>query len=456
MKFIPFKFLLFSSVIVLLSSCLGKTDAVVLSSDASFISLTFTANDSIPYLSTAVFTLEDSTIVNLDSLPFNTRIDSVFPRFTFATTSGSILIYPSGSKKDTVVITGKDTIDFRQPVRLINYASDAKTPSKKYTIKVNVHKVNPESYVWSKVNGDLYPGNATNQKAIVLNENIFYYLNDGANNITYSSLNGYTWNTFPVNNLPANVSLRSMVQFNGKLFVTHGGDKIYTSVNGIDWSINNYVGVDYSFKSLLFGLKDSIHAITQSKTDQKYHFASSKDGVSWKIQGATLDAKFPVSDFDALSFSSRTGKAKAIIIGGLDSNGALLNTRWSTENGLYWVDFSLENRSLDTLAAGASVVAYTNKLLLFGVRNDKSAYVRHFKQSIDEGLTWQTPDSTFNFLPATLGDRSFQSVVVVDDKTNPLVVDKANRIFVIGGKTITSVLSDVWTGKLNKKGFTRP
>lgn len=80
MKFNSIRLILIFSSVVFLSSCLGTTDVTSYSTNPSFSSLTFAANDSIPYLSTAAFTLEydsqvgDSVIVNLDSLPFNTQI----------------------------------------------------------------------------------------------------------------------------------------------------------------------------------------------------------------------------------------------------------------------------------------------------------------------------------------------------------------------------------------------
>ena len=59
MKFIPFRLIFFLSSLILLSSCLGTNTPTATSTDASFVSLTFAADDSIPYLSSAVFTLVD-------------------------------------------------------------------------------------------------------------------------------------------------------------------------------------------------------------------------------------------------------------------------------------------------------------------------------------------------------------------------------------------------------------
>ena len=168
MKFNSFRLLFLLSIIVLLSSCLGTTDTTTLSTDPCFTSLKFAKNDSIPNINTAVFTLvydatlNDSVIVNLDSLPYQTRIDSVYPTFSFKSSSVAYLVFES----DSVQITGADTIDFSKPVKVRNIASDEKA-NRVYHIKVNVHQVEPELYVWNKLTDDIDTHSATSQKAIV-------------------------------------------------------------------------------------------------------------------------------------------------------------------------------------------------------------------------------------------------------------------------------------------------
>lgn len=469
MKFNFLRFALLSTVIVLLSSCLGTSDPTQLSVSPYFSSLTFAENDSIPNLEDAKFTLEfdplvgDSVIVNLDSLPCNTRIDSVYPTFTFASSSAQYVIY----ENDTIPLDGTDTIDFSKQVKVLNFAAD-QTHSKPYVVKVNVHKVEPELYVWNKVSENLDSRNVISQKAIVLNDVINYYVSDGSTIYLYSSTDGNAWSSpIPVNGLPVNPNLSDMTQFNGKLYLTQNDNSIYSTLNGVDWTVKSIP--DYNFKSLLFTLNDSIYAVTESKNDQKYRFASSKNGLVWFVRNVdSIPQNFPVSDFASLSFSSRSGKSKAIVLGGKDRKGAILKSNWSTEgtvlNGkTYWVDLSTENKLLDSIASGASLISYDNKLFLFAEGINIKGSKNHFRQSIDEGLTWQIPDSTYNYLPVNYETRSYQSVVVlkplilygIQPSTRMPQILASNHIFIIGGKTSTSDKTDVWTGKLNRKNFLR-
>jgi hypothetical protein len=434
-----------------------STTVTTASTDPSFVSLKFAANDSIPYLNTAVFTLVDNTtIVNLDSLPYKTRIDSVYPTFSFASSAGSKFYFPISGykyKKDSAILTGTDTIDFRQIVRIRNWAADGKT-DKDYYIKVNVHSVDPEVYNWSKVSDNLNSINATSQKTVILNDKLFYYLNDGTNAYVYTSPDGYNWNTSTVSGLPTGTPLNDMMQFNGVLYLTQDGVNIYSSTDGLNWTKKSVA--DFTFKSLLYIFNGQLWAVVQSNTDNSYRFAVSSDGNIWAMTTGNIPANFPVKDFASVSYSSSTGKPKVLVFGGLSSSNLPLKNSWSSEDGVYWIDFSVENHTLDTLALGAAVIFYDSKLLAFGSRTDNGANV--YKVSIDEGLSWQIPDIKRNILPSVFPARTNQSVVVYKPRVyNSLdakdVIEQSNRIFIIGGNSDISNYSDVWTGKLNRKNF---
>jgi hypothetical protein len=469
MKFSPFKFILLASFIVLLTSCLGTTDTVTTTStDASFVSLTLAKNDSVK---SAVFTLVGDTIVNVDSLPFNTKVDAVYPTFSFKSTSAVRMRSPKGAITDSITLTGKDTINFSQIVGLRNYSSD-KTKSKTYYVKVNVHKVEPKLYNWSPVAAEIDFHNASNQKVVLFNDTMFYYLNDGANAYLYKSVDGKSWETLVPTNFPISSSINDMILFGSNLYITNNNE-LFSSIDRRNWTPTTLSG--YNFKSLLYVFDKNLWAVVKSKSnpDLKCRFATTVDGLNWIIRGEIPD-NFPVSNFTSLSFVSHTGQPKVLVIGGYSDTDGILKTRWSSEDLVHWVDFSIDNHSLDTLAAGASVISYGDKLFLFGVRSDKAVYTTHFRQSIDEGFSWQKPDILYNRLSLridTIGvnkkdttiyrdcqPRNYQSVVVLKPRTYNSTDSKqqnieSNWIFMIGGKTQTGVLSDVWRSKLNSKNF---
>lgn len=456
------RFSFFCSVILGLNSCMGTSEVAVLSSSPFFSSLSFAKIDSIPNISKAVFTLEelnsmtrDSVITNVDSLPFKTRVDSVFPTFSFKSTSGIKLYFPAGYKykKDSAFLTGKDTVDFSQELRVRNFAQDG-IRYKDYKVKVNVHLVDPELYVWRDVNPEIDSRTVTNQKAIIFNDTIFYYSNSSTEAYLQKSIDGKSWNELLLTNFPKDVSISDMQLFNGKLY-TKKGDVLYSSSNGRTWQSSQ--NTDLVFKSLLFAFNSKLWAVVQSKATSSYHFASSVNAVEWTL-GAAIPANFPVYGGASISFLSRTGKSKVLVVGGISKEGNALKSSWSSEDGIYWVDFSRENKSLDTLATGASIISYDKKMFVFGLRTDNLA--PHFKQSVDEGFSWQTPIVAENVLPTNFTSRSHQSVVVYKPRAYNKLDSKeqileSNRIFLIGGQASSTVFSDVWTGKLNRKNFLR-
>lgn len=460
-----FKFLFIIAVATVFSSCLwDNNEEVDLSADPSFVSLIFKENDSIPGLEDAVFTYEydadlgDSVIVNLDSLPYQTRIDSVFPSFTFKSSAGAYLIQSDASSAtglDTVYITGTDTIDFNKVLRVVNYAANGKD-STSYLIKVNVHQVEPELYVWSRKVNQIYNHAGSVQKAIFFKNKFFFYVSSGSNNYLYTSTNAENWSGEALSGLPNNdCNFRNIAIFKDKLYFVHQNGNVYTSTDGYNWTTLNPGVTGYTIINLLFDLDSQLWSVFKNQQTQKCYFGTSADGATWTV-GATIPNDFPVVDFAALSFKSRTNKSKAIVVSGKDPAAKLLTSVWSVQKNIYdeykWVNFAVDNHSLDTMA-GASIIHYDDKLLLFGGFKDGQNNVadKTYWESIDEGLSWRVADTVNNVIedmtiPLSYLQRSFQSVIL-DEQTN--------TIYLFGGRSKDMVFSDVWVGKLNRLSFLR-
>ena len=191
----------------------------------------------------------------------------------------------------------------------------------------------------------------------------------------------------------------------------------------------------------------------------------------------TIPANFPVKNFASVSFYTVTKKSKVVVLGGISSNGNPLMNCWSSEgysynNQVYWVDFRTQNRSLDSLAANPSIISYDKKLLLFGKNSFNNRVF--YRESIDEGLSWQAPNILLNGTMGISIKTNKDTVTHTNfyephDKITALVlktqdytgnnssslkdeISKSNRIFIIGEKGSTV---DVWTCKLNRKSFLR-
>ena len=457
-----FKTLFFCFILALFTACTSSSTTVVVTSDATFNSLVL-VNSNIANLSTAVFsvvpgTVLGDTIVNLDSLPFGIKVNKIIPVLSFKSSYKTIL-------NDTISYTGKDSTNFTKICKVLNYASD-QTTTKKYIIKVNVHKVNPELYKWVKLDSSINVLNALSQKAILLNNKIYYFMNDGSSTTVQTSIDGKNWDAKQtITGLPNTLALQNMTVFNSKLYLALNDSKLYSTADGINW-ISEYDSPKYKYTSILFALNGNLNLITQTVADKKYHLGVIKtsDISNVLVYTDTLSAKFPITDFTALSYTNRTGINKGIVIGGKGLLGDTLKTNWNTEDGALWVNFSRDSRSLDNYSLlGTSVISYDNKLLLFGSGVNTTANANYLV-SKDEGFSWNVPDSSFNYLQKDTANhsflpRSYQSVLV----QNPMVYkginndkkDGYNNIFIIGGKVASTYSPQIWKGKLNRLNFIR-
>lgn len=421
----------------MLNSCLDKEYTTVETSDnATVLSLTFDENDSIPHLDEAEFIIDNDNnlIYNKDSLPYQTRIDSVFPSFTFVSTAGAALIVDG----DTVYLTGNDTVDFTvQPVKLINYASDG-IHFKEYDIYVNVHQVEPELFVWTQLCEAVYQHEGSSQKALQKDGAFYVLVSSGLKNNLYVSEDASQWQAHAVEGLPQNMDFRQALVFNGKFYVASEG-KLYASDDASVWNETSHS--DYEFVNLLYVFNDELWAVVRNVQTGAITFAGSRDAQIW-MEGVALPEKFPISDYAAFTFESRTGKAKAMVMGGITAEGVVCNTRWCTEDGSLWVDYSVEQPEFGSLS-GAAVVYYADRLLMFGgVDANNQLFEGPILESYDEGLHWAAPDTTLNKLPETFAVRTNQSAFVY-----------GTSIYLFGGRTRTQVFSDMWKGKLNKMDF---
>lgn len=423
----------------MLNSCLDKEYTTVETSDnATVLSLTFDENDSIPHLDEAEFIIDNDNnlIYNKDSLPYQTRIDSVFPSFTFVSTAGAALIVDG----DTVYLTGNDTVDFTvQPVKLINYASDG-IHFKEYDIYVNVHQVEPELFVWTQLCEAVYQHEGSSQKALQKDGAFYVLVSSGLKNNLYVSEDASQWQAHAVEGLPQNMDFRQALVFNGKFYAASAG-KLYASDDASVWNETSHS--DYEFVNLLYVFNDELWAVVRNVQTGAITFAGSRDAQIW-MEGVALPEKFPISDYAAFTFESRTGKAKAMVMGGITAEGVVCNTRWCTEDGSLWVDYSVEQPEFGSLS-GAAVVYYADRLLMFGgVDANNQLFEGPILESYDEGLHWAAPDTTLNKLPETFAVRTNQSAFVY-----------GTSIYLFGGRTRTQVFSDMWKGKLNKMDFSQ-
>lgn len=419
-------------------------------SEALVTSMTFQKNDSFPGLAEARFTIitesDTGLIFNQDSLRFGTCLDSVIPMLRFNHTPAYTVFYTGkDSTADTILYTGADTINFsQQPVELYVMASDQEH-AKRYKIYVNVHQVDPDLYVWERLNEGVFQTDGAESKAIMHNGSFMLFVNNGFSTQLYTSQDARNWSSpSSISALPTNCSVRKIIEADGTLYYP-AADKLYTSNDGTAWTANSVQG--FEILNMLYCFNDSVWGIAKL-ADGKLQMCNMAKGGKMALTGDILPDNFPVSDYAAITFPAASNRKRAMIVGGFDLAGNSLNTRWNIEylkgNGYNMADFSIEQPNFESLS-GAAIVWYNNELHMFGsVSADNTISESSQLISVDDGMRWLQPDTAKNVMPDTYENRQKASVLVDEDN---------HYIYIIGGQTRNRTFSDVYRGRLTKLTF---
>lgn len=442
---------LFISVLVAATmiACNNSTNQTVTSSDATVATFGFVSDTCNPGLTSATYKVEQRTdtglIYNQDSLAFGTRLDSVIPRVTYnATPASATFIFPD----TTVISTGSDTMNFAQDPIYLHVKSSDLQHEKWYRIALTVHQVDPDLYVWTLLNPQVFDSQEADSKAFMWGDEIALLVNNGFRTQMFLSADGAVWRqgADPVG-LPAQCRVRDILQYHDTLYYADR-DMLYSSGDLIHWDASSYATADYDLVNMLVVFDDKAWGVLQDKTTQQLMLGYMQGGVLLPseaidgLQGNILPESFPVNDFAALSFAASSERPRAMVIGGRAIDGTAVNTRWNLERcvpqGYRVRDFSIEQPSFRSLT-GMSVVQYDGHLVMFGGIDNDLEWRSDMLFSDDEGMNWYVPDTAHNRLPDTYRTRQKQSVVT----------DKQQNIYLIGGQSTTEVFSDVYRGHLN-------
>lgn len=430
-------------LVLILPSCKDKTDTTVTtSSETAVTSFYFSAQDSFPAIGNATFTIshyaatDTGLITNPDSMTYLTPVDGLVPHLLFkATPASAVIIKPDTS----FALTGKDTIDFTHPV-LLRVTSSDKTAIKYYRIVVNVHQVDPNMFRWKRLNGAVLGDASASTRALRYGSSFYLFANDGFKNIVYRSADGTSWdNGSNTTGLPDNCHVREIIAGDDAFYYCQQG-MVYSSADGLTWTEEDLSAETVVPQVTLMHFNDSVWLVGKNDAEGTFHLIV-KDNGTWRALADTLPHNWPMTDFAAVEFVASSLRHRAMIVGGYDTEGNGLNSRWNIEytpaNGYRYANFAIE-RPLCSAILGAAVVHYGNMFYLFGGVDAEAQYVTQTAlYSEDEGLNWLPIDTAHNQLMHVYSPRTQTSALTHD-----------NSIYLFGGQTRTEIFSDVMQGQL--------
>lgn len=404
---------------------------------------TAAGNDSSYYVTyngsyyTMVIDQRNNTICNTDSLPVESKTDAIL---VTAASSGTIIYrYSNESGENWLSYSSSDSIDFTRPLIFRVVSADG-TATRDYTIKLNVHKQDGETFTWNEMSNNAEWNNANQIKSIIRNEKIYVYAQNGTQTSLYSSdlTDGKNWTAIQTNNCE-NAILSSLTSFKDKLYMSCTDGSIITSADGSNWTTCT-TAADVS---LLTANNRSIYGLRNGQ------IVRSSDVLSWTDE--TLDDnadKLPTQDIAAIAYTQENGIERVLMLG--SRNPSVFNEDtaavvWSKsispylEEGNKWAYFpwSVYNSNICPQLKSLNLVEYNHNLLALGGSslNGTHQALDNLYVSYDNGISWET--NTTYALPESLKNTSELITAVTDNEYN---------LWIFAG-------SKIWKGRLNKLSF---
>ena len=267
------------------------------------------------------------TIYNPDSLPYGTDVAHVICSIT-SRNSGRVLVKNINS--DTLMYyVSTDSIDFSVP-RTLKVVSLDGSNVVDYTVTVNVHKEEADSFHWQQIATDESIAAATGMKAVPLGGKMLLFCSYGNHGAIFASpsTDGANWTPLLWNvNMPLPESAcRNVVTMGGHAYLYAGG-LIFKSADGAVWE---HTGAAELYR-LVAASSQKLYAL-----DEGLQLISSADeGVTWVYE--QLDSSgtlLPTTDVSYVCTPSRVDADTEIVtlVGNRDENdypGDLQAQVWS-------------------------------------------------------------------------------------------------------------------------------
>lgn len=425
-------------------------------------------NKVLPNLDSVFFSIDlvKAQIYNADSLPCGTDVRHLVVNISApSSASGVEIIMPSlYDGRDTIIKynnTPGDSINFsRGSVGLRVYAGNS-DDQRYYTVKVNVHRMNPDSLQWTASASPL-PGASAAVKqhsAVSLGSKCFSFAQyaDGSCTMSCSTTPALatSWSTTAVS-LPEGVDLATLRASSDVLYVLAQGS-LYRSADGVQWQAVGQQGWTW-----LYGGYDS--EIVGVNNGQWLTYPS---GAAGEIPaGMPVEGTSPLWTYTNQWFIT----PQSIMIGGKDASGVMVGDAWGFD-GLQWMRLSGQ-RALPASTGYAlfPYFAYLTNPSTYYMTDKQSAWVAlgglkangsvqpDVYISLDNGINWLKAPQDMQ-LPQDMLVGVHPSVMLSQVELGsraiaPITSWDAPYIILTAGTTKTGVqLNKMWTGVINRLTF---
>lgn len=386
------------------------------------------------------------TIENLDSLPVHSRVGAVLANVTASGVIGwRRADLEEGADTAWTNYSENDSIDFSHPLTFMVVAPDVKS-SRRYRVKVNVHRQKGDSTEWSNKGAVPYLGVMTRRKAVCWDGKLMVLaLNDGGEAVNVqTSLTGEThWQMLNTTGVQKAVP-STLQKTSEKLYISTEDGRVLQSTNGVDWSDTGYPA--HEGLQLVAASEQRVYALM--------------DGALWSNAGEgwqqeSLDAEpamLPQRELQGLYYTLPNGQERLMIIGQSTEEGAEVTRTWAkswnkgeevAEGWMFYTPNGADKYNLPVLK-NLNVLAYDDAFIALGGASSDGTYkpMDEPLRSRDHGVTWK---------PYTGGDMNIDpeiQKVAAEAGYITCAVDDNNFVWVV-------VDNRAWKGRINRLGFLR-
>lgn len=337
-----------------------------------------------------------SVIFNADSLPMGAKITKLVPVITYPSNVSAVTLrYFNENGEQTVnyLENSSDSIDFSNGARLTITAQDG-VNSRTYDIKVNVHKMNPDSLVWTNPATSKLPSRLANpraQRTVAYGDMVLSLIEESDGTLTLASMDaagGSVWQKQIVAT-SYNLDIRSLTATSDELYILDTSGNLLKSADGLSWTDTgaDWTGILGGYGSTLLGLR--LDGSTMKHT-------SYPAGAQEKV----VDSRFPVTgSSNMLCISSKWSPWPiGVIAGGRMADGQLSGSAWGFD-GEQWAELTsnyfapVEDATLLPyfVTRKSSWLWYRyedSAFMIVGGRGADGAPTKNLWYSINNGVIW--------------------------------------------------------------------
>ena len=465
-KFAAFTLLL--ATVFLMASCLESNDDYTYTDDCAISSFSVTTAKQNTFVKTKDG-LRDSLVVkelslssykfyidqlngkvyNPDSLPCGVNVKKLL--CSVSNSSSGIVVIKSTTSDSLTYFNSTDSTDFSVD-REVQVVSNSGLSVKKYTVHVNVHKEQADSFAWHATPICTELKNLQAIKTAAVNGKLLLLGNDGNATLVYSN-DGTQWSKCETNlgHALAADAYKSVVVKDDYVYISDGGNIVRTN-DGKTW---NTMGEATGVTRLVAASRFSLYGYG---ADGRL-MASKDNGASWTV--AEIDDELSLMPYGETTYASVEidgyAKTDRVMLFGTRDASAYPDDKYLTIWGKIdeaadnsenqpWAYYGVaaDNTHAAPVLSGISAVAYDDGVYMMGQAEGKAP---KFYKSLDNGITWREDTATV-VLPTDFNENVAGAITTKG--TYALTVDKNKSLWLVNARN-----GMTWRGRINRLGWAK-